>query len=106
LSSTDREGERIKLPNADNQPVAFWAEVERRQTSEPTTYPPSSIGDLIARYRRSNEFTRLSEGTRSNYEVTIRRFKAHIFQRDGAAQNPEINSIKKMRATSARLQRS
>jgi hypothetical protein len=34
---TDREGKRIKLPNADTQPVAFWAEVERRQTSEPTT---------------------------------------------------------------------
>ena len=27
---TDREGERIKLPNADTQPVAFWAEVEHR----------------------------------------------------------------------------
>jgi hypothetical protein len=74
---TDREGERIKLPNADTQPVAFWAEVERRQTSEPTIYPPGSIGDLIARYRRGDEFTRLSEGTRSNYEVTMRRFEAH-----------------------------
>jgi integrase len=74
---TDREGERIKLPNADTQPVAFWAEVERRQTSKPTTYPPGSIGDLIARYRRSDEFTRLSEGARSNYEVTMRRFEAH-----------------------------
>ena len=74
---TDREGERIKLPNADTQPVAFWAEVERRQTSEPTTYPPGSIGDLISRYRSSDEFTRLSEGTQSNYEVTMHRFEAH-----------------------------
>src|SRR5258708_27564827 len=74
---TDREGERIKLPSADTKPANFWAEVERRQTSEPTTYPPGSIGDLIARYRRSDEFTRLSDGTQSNYEVTMRRFGAH-----------------------------
>jgi hypothetical protein len=31
----------------------------------------------IARYRRSDEFTRLSDGTQSNYEVTMRRFEAH-----------------------------
>jgi integrase len=74
---TDREGERINLPNADTEPAAFWRELERRQTSEPTTYPAGSIGDLIARYRKSHEFKRLSEGTQSNYEVTMRRFEAH-----------------------------
>jgi hypothetical protein len=68
VSDIHREGERIKLPSADSKPARFWAEVERRQTSEPTTYPPGSIGDLIARYRRSDEFTRLSDGTRSNYK--------------------------------------
>ena len=72
---TDRQGERVKLPNAVTEPRAFWAEVERRQTSAPTTYPAGSIGDLIARYRASDEFTRLSEGTQSNYEVTMRRFE-------------------------------
>jgi hypothetical protein len=74
---TDREGERTKLPNADTEPKAFWAEVERRRTSTPTTYPAGSIGDLVARYRASDEFKRLSEGTQSNYEVTMRRFEAH-----------------------------
>jgi hypothetical protein len=72
---TDRQGERVKLPNAVTEPRAFWAEVERRQTSAPTTYPAGSIGDLVARYRASDEFTRLSEGTQSNYEVTMRRFE-------------------------------
>src|SRR6266699_1965182 len=72
---TDRERERIKLPNAATEPKAFWAEVERRQSSAPTG--AGSIGDLISRYRGSDEFTRLSEGTQSNYEVTMRRFEAH-----------------------------
>jgi hypothetical protein len=72
---TDREGDRLKLPNADTHPAAFWAEVKRRQTSAPTIYPGGSIGDLVVRYRASDEFTRLSEGTQSNYEVTMRRFE-------------------------------
>jgi integrase len=73
---TDREGERIKLPSADTSPKAFWAEVERRQSSAPTAYPTGSIGDLVARYRGSDEFKRLSDGTQSNYEVTMRRFES------------------------------
>ena len=73
--ATDREGERIKLPNAKTDPKAFWTEVERRQTSAPTAYPAGSIGDLISRYRTSDEFKRLSEGTQSNYEVTMRRME-------------------------------
>jgi integrase len=72
---TDRQRDRIKLPNAETEPVKFWTEVKRRQTSAPTAYPAGSIGDLIARYRISDEFTRLSEGTQSNYEVTMRRFE-------------------------------
>jgi integrase len=73
---TDREGDRIRLPSADTQPAAFWREVERRQTSAPTTHPAGSIGELITRYRGSDEFKRLSEGTQSNYEVHMRRFEA------------------------------
>jgi len=72
---TKRQAERIKLPNPEKQPRLFWAEVERRQTSTPTAYPAGSIGDLIARYRDSDEFKRLSEGTKSNYEVHMRRFE-------------------------------
>jgi hypothetical protein len=71
----EREGDRIKLPNAETEPVAFWREVKRRQTDTPIDYPPGSIGDLIARYRASDEFQRNAEGTQSNYEVTMRRFE-------------------------------
>jgi integrase len=72
---TDRQGERIKLPNADTNPRAFWTEIERRQRSKPTAFPPGSIGYLVEQYRASDEFTRLAEGTRSNYEVTMRRME-------------------------------
>ena len=75
--NTDREGERIKLPDAIKHPARFFAEVERRRNSTPTSYPAGSIGDLITRYRASDEFKRLSEGTQSNYEVHMRRFEAH-----------------------------
>jgi hypothetical protein len=75
--NTDREGERIRLPNAETQPARFWAEVERRQSSAPTAYPAGSIGDLVARYRKSDEFKRLADGTHTNYEVHLRRFEAH-----------------------------
>jgi hypothetical protein len=75
--NTDREGERIKLPDAVKHPARFFAEVERRRNSTPTSYPAGSIGDLITRYRASDEFRRLSEGTQSNYEVHMRRFEAH-----------------------------
>jgi integrase len=74
---TDREGERIKLPSADTTPAAFWRELEGRQKSESMACPAGSIGDLIARYRKSDEFARLSDGTTRNYEVTMRRFEAH-----------------------------
>ncbi|ANW01299.1 hypothetical protein [Bradyrhizobium icense] len=74
---TEREGERVLLPNADAKPAAFWREVERRQKTTPTAYPAGSVGDLIVRYRDSDEFKRLSEGTQLNYEVTMRRFEAH-----------------------------
>jgi hypothetical protein len=75
--NTDREGERIKLPDAIKHPARFFAEVERRRNSTPTSYPAGSIGDLITRYRASDEFKRLSEGTQSNYGVHMRRFEAH-----------------------------
>jgi hypothetical protein len=56
--NTDREGERIKLPDAIKHPARFFAEVERRRNSTPTSYPAGSIGDLITRYRASDEFKR------------------------------------------------
>ncbi len=73
---TAREGERIKLPSADTQPDAFWREVKRRREAMPAELPPGSVGALIARYRDSDEFKRLSEGTQSNYDVHMRRFES------------------------------
>ena len=72
---TKREVERIRLPDPEKQPRLLWAEVERRQTETPTTYPARSIGDLLARYRKSDEFTKNAEGTKRNYEVHMRRFE-------------------------------
>ena len=74
---TDRETIASNCRTPTPSLEAFWTEVERRQSSAPTAYPAGSMSDLIARYRRSDEFTRLSEGTQSNYEVTMRRFEAH-----------------------------
>ena len=58
---TEREGERGKLRDADTKPVAFWAEVDRRHKSEPTTYSPNgaqytadglrAMGALARRHR-------------------------------------------------------
>jgi integrase len=72
---TKRESDRAKLPDAKKHPEMFWAEVKRRQQSAPTTYPAGSIGDLIQRYRDSEEFKKNAEGTQSNYEVHMRRFE-------------------------------
>lgn len=73
---TDREGERIQLPNVDTSPRAFYAELERRQTEGPIKYPLGSVGDLIGRYRNSDEFIRLSDASKANYGVHMRRFEA------------------------------
>ena len=52
--NTDREGERIKLPDAIKHPARFFAEVERRRNATPTSYPAGSIGDHpIPRKRRT-----------------------------------------------------
>ena len=61
---TDREGERIKLPMR-RHPAGLLAEVERRQTSTPTSYPAGSIGDLIARYRAATN----SNGSRKAHDL-------------------------------------
>jgi hypothetical protein len=73
---TDREGDRIPLPNADVHPVDFWREVERRASSVPTIFPAGSVGDLVERYRASEEFKGLAESTQSSYGVSLNRFKA------------------------------
>jgi integrase len=73
---TDREGDRIPLPNADVHPVDFWREVQRRASDAPTIFPAGSVGDLVERYRASEEFKGLAESTQSSYGVSLNRFKA------------------------------
>jgi hypothetical protein len=73
---TDRETERIPLPNADDRPADFWREVERRIADAPTIFPAGSVGELVERYRASEEFKSKSESTQSSYSVHLRRFSA------------------------------
>jgi hypothetical protein len=64
------------LPNADDHPIDFWREVERRTADIPTTFPVGSVGDLVERYRASEEFKSKSSSTQSSYSVHLRRFSS------------------------------
>lgn len=72
---TKRQADRIKLPDPNKDFAAFSRELDHLQKSNMGTFPAGSIGDLITRYRKSEEFTKNSEGTQSNYEVHMRRFE-------------------------------
>ncbi|MCW2195133.1 hypothetical protein DXU07_00935 [Bradyrhizobium elkanii] len=74
---TKRQGKRVKLPDPAKNLVAFGRAIERLQTEVPTSYPAGSVGDLTVRYRNSEEFKKNADGTRSNYEVHMRRFEEH-----------------------------
>jgi hypothetical protein len=73
---TDRQGDRIPLPNADDHPADFWREVERRTSEIPTIFPAGSVGQLVERYHASEEFKAKSPSTQSSYNVHLRRFSA------------------------------
>jgi integrase len=72
--NTEKEGERIPLPNADTDPAAFWREVGRHHSSEPVPFPRGSVGYVVARWRASEDFKKLAESTQSSYGVTLNRF--------------------------------
>jgi hypothetical protein len=72
---TDREGDRVKLPDPERFSKSFWGNIDRLQKKAPTAYPPGSVGDLVSRYRNSQEFKQLSTGSKTNYEVHMRRFE-------------------------------
>lgn len=74
---TKREGERIQLPNADRHPDAFWNEVSRRTNDRKAEYVErGSIGELVRKFRSSDEFQRLEASTKRNYDVSLRRFES------------------------------
>lgn len=73
---TLRQGQRIKLPNADTHPAEHYREVERLRRPVETSYSPGSVGDLVARFRASQEFKTLAPATRANYGTHLNRFIA------------------------------
>jgi hypothetical protein len=72
---TAREGDRIKLPNADTNPVAFWKELELYVKPEKAATVAGSVGHLMQRYRDSEDFKTLSESTQGSYGLHLGRFQ-------------------------------
>jgi hypothetical protein len=73
---TAREGGRIKLPNAETEPAAFWKELELYIKPIKPAPLEGSVGFLIQRFRDSADFKRLSESTQASYGVHLNRFAA------------------------------
>ena len=58
---TGREGGRVRLPNADANPIAFTREIEMlRKAAEPVP-DDGTVAHLTRRYRDSEDFKSLSE---------------------------------------------
>ena len=70
---TDREGERLRLPNPKSDPVGFWREIERRQRTK-TAFATGSVGELVDLYRSDEAFQRLADSTKASYNVHLDRF--------------------------------
>ena len=69
---TKREGKRIPLPG-DVESEAFWRELRRHMETR-GSFPIGSIGDLVDRYRGSEEFKQLSASTQTSYNIHLNRF--------------------------------
>ena len=69
---TAREGQRVRLPNAETEPAAFWKEIELYRPKKPA--PEGSVGFLVQSYRRSEDFKKLSDSTKASYGVHLNRF--------------------------------
>lgn len=72
---TQRQRERIRLPDPCVQPEAFARDVRKYARVGSVAYPQSSIGALIDDFEAGEDFKGLSDSTRSNYRVHYRRFK-------------------------------
>ena len=71
-----RQGKRIKLPNPEIEPGAFWKELELYINSAKPPPLHGSVGFLVQRYRDSEDFRRLSDSTKASYGVHLNRFEA------------------------------
>ena len=70
---TARQGTRVRLPDAIARPEAFFREVERCRRSQ-LVYPQGSVGELVMRFRCSEDYLGLAEKTRRTYDVHLDRF--------------------------------
>jgi hypothetical protein len=73
---TARESKRIKLPNAETEPAAFWKELELYIKANKPAPITGTVGFLTQRYRQSEDFKRLSESTQASYGIHLNRFDA------------------------------
>jgi hypothetical protein len=73
---TGRECERVRLPNADANPIAFARQIEMlRKAAEPVP-DDGTVAHLTRRYRDSEDFKSLSESTRTSYSLHLDRLIA------------------------------
>lgn len=72
---TGREAEPTRLPDPSSHPAAFGREIERLTGKAPPA-PQGTVASLVARYRLSDDFLRLTPSTRTVYEVSLRRIES------------------------------
>jgi hypothetical protein len=72
---TAREGRRIRLPNLDNSPAAFFKELELYTKPAKPVPLAGSVSFLVQSYRNSEDFKKLSESTKASYSVHLNRFE-------------------------------
>lgn len=70
---TGREGERIRLPNADVNPIAFAREIELLQRAAEPVPADGTVAYLTRKYRDSEDFKSLSASTRTSYSLHLDR---------------------------------
>ena len=70
-----REGKRIRLPNLDNSPAAFFKELELYTKPAKPVPLAGSVSFLVQSYRNNEDFKKLSESTRASYGIHLSRFE-------------------------------
>ena len=70
---TTRAGRRVRLPDADANPVAFLREIERLGNAGEPVPTEGTVAYLTRKYRESEDFKSLSESTRTSYSLHLDR---------------------------------
>lgn len=73
---TAKQGPRLRLPDAVLRPAAFYREIEglKGEGEKSILYPVGTVGELVTRYRLSEDFAKLADKTKSTYSVHLDRF--------------------------------